>query len=335
MLCSKCVLPESPPDIRLDDRGVCNICRAEQTSGPAETRRKLLETDFVKILKITKGKHKYDCLVMCSGGKDSTAGLYDMKKRYGMNVLAFTFDHGFEIEDALTNVKNAVEILDVDFLHYRSSFLKDVFARIVSSRSPAVMCHICSIWYMQLTFEIARRYDIPLIVAGWTKGQTERVQTKTKRGETAPASEFGSMAKATQNFLMDLRKDPKYKNFPTSIDEVIRLAGKKHKSMVISPHWYLDREADEYVDLISRELNWKYPKLSYPAKSTNCLMNFLSVHRSLKHFGFTHYHVEASNLVRMGVLSRDEALKMLEINYDKELINSIGEILGIENIYDL
>lgn len=91
-ICSRCVLPEIQPHITMDDQGVCTLCRehAEQERTPM-----FLESDFIKILNKTKGKHRYDCLVMCSGGKDSTAALYFMKERYKCNPLAFTFDHGF------------------------------------------------------------------------------------------------------------------------------------------------------------------------------------------------------------------------------------------------
>ena len=330
MLCSRCVLPESLPDIQLDDQGICNVCRAAEAAGSASSGRDLLETDFVKILKQHKGKHKYDCMVMCSGGKDSTSSLYYMKKRYGLNVLAFTFDHGFETEDALTNVRNAVEILGVDFLFFRSTYMKDMFAKIVRSGSRAVICHPCSIWYMQLAFDVAARYDIPLIVAGWTKGQSTRQDVMTKCACNISAPEYASMAKATKEFLSTLKDDPKYKDFPTSMEQVLARAKKKHKCMVLSPHWYQDTEPEEYVELISKELNWKYPRISYPAKTTNCDMNFISVHRSMKHFGYSHYHVEASKLVRIGMLGRDEALKLLEVNFDNALLDSIGKKLGVQ-----
>ena len=326
MICARCVLPESPPDVRLDSEGVCNICRAAEGVSAQSTERALLEIDFVKILNKRKGKHKYDCMVMCSGGKDSTSSLYYMRKRYGLNVLAFTFDHGFENEDALKNVLNAVEILGVDFLLFRSTYMNDMYAKIVSSGSRAVICHLCSIWYMQLAFDMAARYDIPFIIAGWTKGQLTRQEVTTK---CASAPEYASMFKATKEFLSTLKDDPRYRNFPTSMEEVLARAKRKHKCRVLSPHWYLDTEPDEYVDLISRELNWKYPRLSYPARSTNCSLNFLSVHRSIKHFGYSHYHAEASRLIRLGLLSREEALQMLEINFDKALLDRIGEKLGV------
>ncbi|OFX34911.1 MAG: hypothetical protein A2X08_01955 [Bacteroidetes bacterium GWA2_32_17] len=321
-------MPEHKPDIFFNESGVCNICVNYENMKKFDNI-KPLETDFLKIINKYKGKFKYDCLVMCSGGKDSTSSLYYMKKRYKLNPLAFTFDHGFETEEALDNIKNAVDILDVDFLFFKSTFMKDMFSKILSSESKAVICHPCSIWYMDLAFDIAARYDIPLIVAGWTKGQSTKQEVMSKCGCNIHAPEFKDMAQATKNFMEEeLNNMPKYKDFPRSMEEVLKRANKKHKAIVVSPHWFLPFGAEIYIDIIKKELNWKAPKISYPKGSTNCLLNFISVFNSIKHFGYTHYHVEASKLIREGYLTREDALNQLKIDFDKNLLNSVAEKLN-------
>ena len=94
-ICRKCVMPESKPWIRLNEDGVCDICLQYAREKAAGAVEKNLESDFTNILALHRGRHEYDCLVMCSGGKDSTASLYYMKTRYKTKPLAFTFDHGF------------------------------------------------------------------------------------------------------------------------------------------------------------------------------------------------------------------------------------------------
>lgn len=321
------MLPRSEPDITLDHESVCNLCRkAEKESvNPEEP---LHETDFLKMINKYRGRYKYDCLVMCSGGKDSTSSLYFMKEKYRLNPLAFTFDHGFETEDAMENVRRAVEKLGVDFLFIKTDYMKDIFARMICKHSRAVICHPCSIWYMDLTFDIARRFEIPIIIAGWTKGQATRKGIMSKCACSVSEPEYASMAEATRRFLATLKDDPVYKGFPTSMEEVLTRARKRHRAMVLSPHWFLQMEPEEYVAIIKRELDWEYPRLSYPKKSTNCYMNFLSVHFSMKHYGFTHYHIEMSKLIRQGLMTREEALDLLEINYDLELLNRIASKLG-------
>ncbi|MDD5115932.1 MAG: 7-cyano-7-deazaguanine synthase [Candidatus Omnitrophica bacterium] len=327
MICKRCVLPEHRPDIVINEEGICSVClEYDKLKQPPN---KPLETDFIKLLNTYKSKGEYDCLVMCSGGKDSTSALYYMKKRYKLNPLAFTFDHGFETEDAVENIRNAVEALGVDFLFFKSDFMLEMFSEMLKTDSKAVLCHPCSIWYMDLAFKTAFRFNIPVIIAGWTKGQSTRQPLMSRCGCGVHQPEFYSMAKATNEFLDSyVKKNPKYRDFPRSMEEVLARAKLRQKCVVLSPHWFLPFNSEDYVETIKKELKWKLPGLSYPANSTNCYLNFLSVHNSMKNYGYTHYHVEMSKLIREGLLSRQEALKSLEMNFPREMLDSIAGKLG-------
>lgn len=323
MRCKKCILPEYKPDIWLNEDGICNICIDFKKRETFKQSVILLESELVKTLNKYRAKGKYDCLVMCSGGKDSTMSLYYMKRRYKMNPLAFTFDNGFENEEAFGNIRNAVNVLGVDWVCFKLDFMKDIFSLMVKTKTQAPICHLCAIWYMQLSYDFAARYKIPLIVAGWTKGQSLR------EGESGV--EYTSMSKATSDFVVNhLHSNPKYRDFPKSMKEALNRAHKKFKSIAFSPHWYLQWDANRIMEVLQKELKWKAPRLSYPANSTNCLMNFLNVYLSMRNYGYTHYHIEMAKLVRVGELSREEALKALEINFDEELIDSILKKLGCQ-----
>ncbi len=328
-ICKKCVLPENKPDVFLNAEGICNVCVEHlQLKNSLKDDETPLETDFIKMLKMYKSHSQYGCLVMCSGGKDSTAALYYMKKRYKLNPLAFTFDHGFETEEAVENVKRAVDSLGVDFIFFKSDFMKDMFSKILKTGSRAVICHLCSIWYMDLAFKIAAQNGIPIIIAGWTKGQSKKQPFLSRCGCNLHQSEFVSMAHATQDFIdKHVKTDPKYKNFPPTMEEVLLRAKKRQKCTVLSPHWFLPFDSSVYSEIIKKELGWKPPALSYPLNSTNCYLNFISVYNSMKFFGYTHYHVEMSKLIRQGLFTREEALESLKINFDRKLLNSVAKKL--------
>lgn len=324
--CAVCVLPERAPYITLNADGLCPLCAAHQSQARSAAPQPL-ETDLVGLIRKQQRKRKgpYDCLVMVSGGKDSTAALYYMVTRYKLNPLAFTFDHGFENEEALANIHRAVGILDIDFLYHRSAFMKPMFRRLLESRTGAVICHVCSMWYMGLTYDTAERYGIPLIVAGWTRGQMAR--TGSGRYEESQI-EFAEMARETEAFLSrELDDLPQYRKFPRKMSDAVK-PSRMRKTPMISPHWFLPQDAREYTRVIREELGWAPPGQSYPSGSTNCLLNFLSVHRCLERYGYTHYHVEASKMIRLGRLTREEALQELAINYDKDLLNRVAATLG-------
>lgn len=351
--CSQCVLPNAPPDILIGDDGLCPFCRTDNLKNASEnsssldtvagksditsnsTSSGLLETDFMRMIEKFRGKGEYDCLVMLSGGKDSTASLYYMVRRYGMKPLAFTFDHGFETNEALSNIKKATSKLGVDHMLFSSGGLKPVLKQLLKEDSSAVICHVCSIWYMDLTFKISSRFDTPLIIAGWTKGQasvsgSNKVMNKCACNADAP--EYRSMGKATADFVKRLKNIQGLEDFPSSMEEVIARASKrsalffgKRRPEVLSPHWFLPQSEEEYINLIKKELDWIQPKVSYPEGSTNCLLNFMAVERSMRFWGYTHYHVELSKMIRAGLITREEALKRLDTNFDSSLMDEINK----------
>lgn len=329
-ICKQCVLPEAKPNIFFNESGICNVCVEHAKTKQLAQENKLLESELIKLLNKHRGTGKYNVMAMCSGGKDSTSALYYMKTRYKMNPLAFMFNNGFETEDAINNTKRAADRLGVDFLFFKSNYMKGLFAKILETESKTIPCHPCSMWYMDLAYETAARYEIPIIIAGWTKGQSTNQKVMSKCGCNAGSPEFKEMSAATKDFIdQHVRNDPRYKDFPTSMEEVLKRAqSHKKKALVLSPHWFLPYDQETYVETIKKELGWEYPRLSYPGRSTNCSMNFISVWNSLKYYGYTHYHVEMSKMIREGMLTREEALRDLELQVSKEQVNEIAAKLG-------
>ncbi len=324
-ICKKCVLAENPPVIFLNEEGICNVCLDEGKTGPMPGREGLLETDLVKTLDKYRGKGEYDCLVMCSGGKDSTAALYFMKARYKLNPLVLTFDNGFEDKKAVMNARKATNKLGVDLYYYKSWYMKEMFAEMVKRGTNFPACSVCSLWYMQVVYRTAAQYEIPLIVGGWTKGQ---VSTENEHAE------MGYLCKDLPDFIAEMRKKyDKYKNFPRHMNDVKKRYRNSRKATLVSPHWFLPVTPEEYTEIIKKELEWEEQDFSYPAGSTNCLFNYLGSYLCKKDMGFTHFHIECSKLIRSGEMTREEAMKMLEINPEKDpgssLVRDVLDRLGL------
>jgi len=104
------------PDIVFDKNGQCNLCLEhihridnEASQYDEESLKKLKE----RIQKSSKSK-KYDCIIGVSGGVDSTYTAYIVKKVLKLNPLAVHFDNGWNSELAVENIKNCLDILDID-----------------------------------------------------------------------------------------------------------------------------------------------------------------------------------------------------------------------------
>jgi hypothetical protein len=87
---------------------------------------------------------------------------------------------------------------------------------------------------------------------------------------------------------------------------------------------------EEYVPVIQRELGWEYPERSYPKKTTNCDLNFIASKLAVKNYGYSVYHIEMSNMIRMGIVTREEALAALEMDFSQELTAGILKKLDVD-----
>ena len=67
-LCSRCVMPESKPNLSFNSEGVCNACQNTSEEVDWDSRW----DDLVKIADSVKSHEGYNILIPVSGGKDST-----------------------------------------------------------------------------------------------------------------------------------------------------------------------------------------------------------------------------------------------------------------------
>jgi len=111
--CSKCVMPDTKPELTFDEEGVCNACRAHErkvTSIDWEEREK----EFLEIVKKNKKNEGYDVLIPVSGGKDST---YQTIKalELGLKPLCVCFEPTIATELGKQNLDN-LQDLGVDLI---------------------------------------------------------------------------------------------------------------------------------------------------------------------------------------------------------------------------
>lgn len=87
--CRRCVMPDTKPDLLLDDEGICNACRSyeRRTEVDWDVRRH----ELMQVLE-RYGRpdgSNWDCIVPVSGGKDSTYQVVRMLQ-LGLNPLCVT-----------------------------------------------------------------------------------------------------------------------------------------------------------------------------------------------------------------------------------------------------
>jgi hypothetical protein len=108
--CTKCVLPETMPFIKFDDKGVCNYCnnyKLRNVPKPKEELFKLVEP-------YRRPGKALDCIVPFSGGRDSCYGLHLIVNELKMKPVTYTYDWGMVTDLGRRNISRMCSQLGVE-----------------------------------------------------------------------------------------------------------------------------------------------------------------------------------------------------------------------------
>lgn len=95
--CKRCVMPDTKPDLHLDDEGICNACRSYERRTQVDWAARAKELPAVLERYRKRDGSNWDCIVPVSGGKDSTYQVVRMLQ-LGLNPLCVT-SHTCDLSD--------------------------------------------------------------------------------------------------------------------------------------------------------------------------------------------------------------------------------------------
>lgn len=184
--CKRCVMPDTRPDLSLDEEGICNACRSYENRKVIdwESRKKELQTILDRYR--SKSGSNWDCVVPVSGGKDSTYQVIRVLQM-GMNPLCVTATTCDLSDIGRKNIEN-IKRLGVDHLEFSPN--KEVRRKL--NRIGLTMVGDISwpehVGIFTIPVRVAVQYQVPLIV--W--------------GENSQ-NEYGGPASARQNNVLNRR----------------------------------------------------------------------------------------------------------------------------------
>jgi tRNA(Ile)-lysidine synthase TilS/MesJ len=108
----------------------------------------------------------YEALLMLSGGKDSCALAFDLKKQ-GINFLCFTLDNSFLSDMAKSNIEKLTRILDLDNVVIKPK--PSLYEGVINlNESLLKTCTICSYKTLISAISVCKQFGITTIYAGFT-----------------------------------------------------------------------------------------------------------------------------------------------------------------------
>ena len=193
-------------------------------------------------------------------------------------------------------------------------------------------CYFCgNILYLN-ALEIADRFDIKLVINGYSKGQSAVIKNADKARKL-----MGEMTKLIMHdrefFDEYMRKNELLTKQKIFQDRQDLEEGINPNKILVMP-FYLFKFYRTDKETLKKEcearFDFQQQKTTYPARTTNCEMIWLNTYMDLKKMGYSIYHDEYSHLIRAGEITREQALRDLDMNPPHGLLERLTEEIGLD-----
>ena len=320
--CTQCILPTTLPGVAVDQKGICNYCHAFPKARTNGASPEVLRQRFARYLRRVEGRKGYQCLVPVSGGKDSMYVLYVLAQEFGLNVLAYNFDNGFQSERARQNIQRAVKKLGVELIVFKPR--EDVLFQLYKTFlvRTGEFCTPCNMMIGAVANTLARKFHVPLVATGgsdrhssavYGMSMSQYMDRRYYRAVIDGQIEWGSVrqyvaAHPVQNGLR-------------------RLSGRAPEQVNVLS--YFHPGAEQMQQVLESELGWESP--SEELEHGDCLLNPLKDYLMNKRWGYSELTQAYSSLVRAEEMTRDEALcraEREEVREEPAIVHQFLEKIG-------
>jgi len=331
-ICRRCILPATFPGIRFDDQGICNHCRREEKKAARVPEKKAFYRQRLDdlVLEVRDKAPCYDAIMAFSGGKDSSYSMKLLKEKYDLRILALTFDNHFISPASMENIARLTDQLDIDHLNFKIPWpvaqklfsrtaSEDIFAAPTLMRASSI-CTACIGIVKSMVLKTALEMAIPLVAFGWSPGQAPIQSAIMKTNPTL----IRKNQEAFKNALPPELSQRLERNFiPASYYELY--AG--HFPYNVHPLAFFDYDEEAIKKELS-ETGWRAPE-DTDTNSSNCLLNAFANQCHLERHGFHPYVWEIANMVRQGVMGREEGIEKIYSDQNAEMVNYAREKLEL------
>jgi len=312
--CTRCVMPETKPDLHIDPEGVCNACRSfekRQNIDWEQRRRKLNE--ILDRYRSKEGKH-WDCVVPISGGKDSTYQVLRMLEM-GMSPLCVNA-HIWESTDVGRRNVDTIKELGADMIELSPNPVVRRKLNRIGLTQVGDISWPEHVGIFTIPVVAATRYKIPLII--WGENSQD---------------EYGGPAGAAENNVLDRRWLEEFGGLlGLRVSDLVGMEGLLDKDLI--PYRYpSDRELAEagitglflgyylpWDGLSNALIAQVYGFESYPKNIEGTMVGYenldnyyVGLHDYFKFlkYGFSRATDQVCLHIRRGRITREDAIKIV------------------------
>jgi amino acid adenylation domain-containing protein len=327
--CTRCALPSNYPGVTYDSDGLCHVCRdydrykdqaASYFGSMAELRQIFVEAKATR-------QGDYDCLVLFSGGKDSSYVLYQLLAM-DLKVLAYTLDNGYISASAKDNIRRTVTALGVDHVFGSTAAMDGIFRKSLEQFSN--VCNGCFKTLYTLSMRLAHEKRIKYIVTGLSRGQLFETRLdflfRNRVFDITEIERDVQRARRVYHAQRDLVATS-LGGAPLAVIEPALL----ESIQFVDFYRYSGATRQEIMDFLEGA-NWTRP--ADTGRSTNCLINDVGIFIHNRERGFHNYALPYCWDVRLGLLDRDEALRELSLDVNMSNVKDILHRVAYESTHE-
>lgn len=320
--CTKCVLPHTMPFITFDELGVCNYCRHYRPRNIPRPKQEIF--DLVQPYRRREGA---ECIVPFSGGRDSCYGLHLIVKELRMKPITYTYDWGMVTDLGRRNISRMCAKLGVENIIVAEDIqLKREYIR-MNLRAWIKSPHLGMIsmltagdkHFFRHVETVKRQTGIALNLWGVNPLEV----THFKAGFLGVPPDFEEKRVYSHGMMKQLRyqflrframlQSPGYFNrslWDTLSGEYYRSFTKKADYYHIFDYW---RWHESEIDATLRSYEWeRAPDTTTTWRigdGTAAFYNYIYYRVA----GFSEHDTFRSNQIREGDVSREDALRLVEV----------------------
>ena len=323
--CTRCILTETMPFIKFDEQGVCNYCinyKLRNSPKPKEELFHLVEPYR------RKGK-ELDCIVPFSGGRDSCYGLHLIVNELKMKPVTYTYDWGMVTDLGRRNISRMCSQLGVeniivaaDIEKKRKNIRMNLEAWLKSPHlGMMAMLTAGDKHFFRFVEHIKKQTGINLNL--WGVNPLEVTHFKTGFLDIKPDFEekrvysHGVLKQMKYHHKRFLAMLESFGYFNSSLWDT--LSGEYHRSFTekkdyfhLFDYWRWDE--NEVNNTLLDVYNWE---MAIDTKSTWRIGDGTAAFYNYVYYtavGFTEHDTFRSNQIRESQLTREEALRLVEID---------------------
>ncbi len=307
MICSKCIMDTSDPNITFDEAGVCEYCNNfERNIKPSWDTGAVGQERLSQLAHTIKaaGQGKdFDCIIGLSGGLDSSYAAYIAKEKMGLRPLLFHVDAGWNTDQAVGNIEKLVDGLGLDL--YTEVINWDEVRRLQTAFLRAGIPDqdlVQDAAFFSGLYKFARQHGIKHIITG------SNFSTECCR----EPEEWGGYLGIDKRLFGDIWKqhgEGQLKTFPLTDILIYKvwyqkiLGMKVHHPLNLVP--YVKQEAEQEL---GRLYGWRsFKHKHHESRFTRFYEDYWLPRR----FGFEKRRAHFSSLIMTGQMTREAALERI------------------------